>query len=162
MEVYRIVLVRFADRLYAPGFSGRWNYDGEFVVYAASSRSLAAMENMVHKMGQGVLGTNFTIMVLEIPDTLPISQISKTDLPKNWKLESSYADTQPIGSKWYKTNQSLLLKVPSAVVPSEFNYVINARHPDFPQVEIKYKEPFEYDYRFVAIDKVLTKGKKQE
>ncbi len=63
MEVYRIVFEKFADKLYAPGFSGRWNLDGEFVIYAASSRSLASMENMVHKMGQGILGTRFTVMV---------------------------------------------------------------------------------------------------
>lgn len=161
MEIYRIVLARFADRLYAPGFSGRWNYDGEFVIYAAASRSLAAMENMVHKMGQGVLGTNFIIMVLEIPDNLPITQISISDLPANWKLESTYASTQPIGSSWYKTNETLLLKVPSAVVPTEFNYVLNARHPDFAQVKIEHKEPFEYDYRFVAMDKVLRKRKNE-
>lgn len=159
MEIYRIVLERFADRLYAPGFSGRWNYDGEFVIYTAASRSLAAMENMVHKMGQGVLGTNFIIMVLEISDNLPVTQISIQDLPAHWKLESTYTETQPLGSAWYQTNETLLLKVPSAVVPSENNYVLNARHPDFPQVKIKYKEPFVYDYRFVEMDKVLLKGK---
>jgi RES domain-containing protein len=161
MEIYRIVLERYSDRLYAPGFSGRWNYDGEFVIYAASSRSLAAMENMVHKMGQGILGTNFTFMVLEVPDNLPITQITAQDLPANWKLENSYADTQPIGSDWYKAGETLLLKVPSAVVPSEYNFVLNARHPDFPQVKIKHKEPFIYDYRFVTMDKELVKGKKR-
>jgi len=162
MEIYRIVLERYADRLYAPGFSGRWNYDGEFVIYAASSRSLAAMENMVHKMGQGVLGTNFVVMVLDIPDNLSITNIAIPELPFGWKLASSYADTQPIGSDWYKKSETLLLKVPSAVVPGEYNFVINARHPDFSKVTIKRKEPFEYDYRFVAIDKELIKGKKRD
>ena len=68
MEVYRTVFEWFADDLYAPGFSGRWNQEGELVVYAASSRSLSSMESMVHKMGQGMLGSRFTMMVLEIPD----------------------------------------------------------------------------------------------
>jgi len=162
MEVYRIVLERFSDQLYAPGLSGRWNYDNEFVIYAASSRSLAAMENMVHKMGQGVLGTNFTIMVLDIPDSLSITKITTPDLPVGWKLESSYADTQPIGSSWYQTGETLLLQVPSAVVPNEYNFVLNARHPNFPQIKIEYNEPFEYDYRFVIMDKPLIKVKKDE
>ena len=65
-----------------------------------------------------------------------------------------------MGSAWYRSNETLLLKVPSAVVPTEHNYVINARHPDFAQVQIKTREPFAYDYRFVAIDKELVQGKK--
>jgi len=161
MEIYRIVLERYADKLYAPGFSGRWNYDGEFIIYAASSRSLAAMENMVHKMGQGILGTNFVVMVLGIPDNLAVTNITVQDLPHGWKLESSYSDTQPFGSDWYKKSETLLLKVPSAVVPGEYNFVINARHRDFSQVKLKYKEPFVYDYRFVTMDKLLTKENKR-
>jgi len=109
MEIYRIVLERYADKLYAPGFTGHWNYDGEFIIYAASSRSLAAMENMVHKMGQGILGTNFVVMVLGIPDDLVVTNITVQDLPTGWKLESSYADTQPLGSAWYKASETLLL-----------------------------------------------------
>ncbi|PSR57110.1 RES domain-containing protein [Adhaeribacter arboris] len=157
MEVYRLVFEKFADQLYAPGFSGRWNYEGEYVIYAASSRSLASMENMVHKMGQGILGTRFIVMVLDIPD-LPITTINLSDLPPDWKLASHYADTQPLGSAWYQSAETLLLKVPSAVVPTENNFVINARHLDFKQVQIKHREPLVYDYRFVAMDKQLRKN----
>ncbi|QNF31899.1 RES family NAD+ phosphorylase [Adhaeribacter swui] len=161
MEVYRIVFEKFADKLYAPGFSGRWNYEGEFVIYAASSRSLASMENMVHKMGQGVLGTRFTVMVLDIPDTIPVQTITPETLPNSWKLASSYAETQPLGSEWYRAGETLLLKVPSAVVPTEYNFVINARHPDFTQIQIKSREPFTYDYRFVTMDKELVHRQKR-
>jgi RES domain-containing protein len=161
MEIYRIVFERFADRLYAPGYSGRWNYEGEFVIYSGSNRSLSYLENMVHKMGQGVLGTNFTLMVLELPDHLPQTVISLQDLPPDWNLGSSYSLTQPLGSRWYEAGQTLLLKVPSAVVPTEFNWVLNARHPDFPQVTIKAREPVQYDHRFVGIDKELVRARKK-
>lgn len=161
MEIYRIVFEKYSDKLYAPGFAGRWNYEGELVIYAAASRSLASMENMVHKMGQGVLGARFVFMILEIPDDLPLKIITQQALPSNWKLDSSYAITQPLGSDWYKAGETLLLRVPSAVVPSENNFVLNARHPDFSKVIIKHKEPFGYDYRFVAIDKELTRRIKQ-
>jgi RES domain-containing protein len=159
MEFYRIVFERFADRLYAPGFSGRWNYEGEFVLYSGSSRSLSCMENMVHKMGQGVLGARFTMMVLELPHGLPVTTISREDLPDNWKLESSYGITQPLGSRWYEAGETLLLQVPSALVPAEYNFVLNARHRDFAHVKIKSREPFVYDYRFIFFDKELQKGK---
>ncbi|GEO03910.1 hypothetical protein AAE02nite_15740 [Adhaeribacter aerolatus] len=162
MELYRIVFERFADRLYAPGFSGRWNYDGQFVIYAGSTRSLASMENMVHKMGQGVLGSRFVVMVLEIPDDIPVTTITVEQLPPTWKLESSYALSQPLGAAWYEAGETLLLKVPSAVVPAEYNFVINSRHPDFTKVKIKRKEPFVYDYRFITIDKEVVTGRKKK
>ena len=157
-----MVLERFADRLYTPGFSGRWNYDGEFVLYAGSNRSLCSLENMVHKMGQGVLGTKFTMMVLELPDDLPITTLSPADLPEDWKLSSSYSITQPIGSRWYEAGETLLLKVPSAVVPTEYNVVLNARHPDFSKVTIKAREAFVYDFRFVEMDLKLTRKDKRK
>jgi RES domain-containing protein len=161
MELYRIVYEKFAHRLFAPGFSGRWNREGQFVVYTASNRSLASLENMVHKMGQGVLGASFVMMVLELPDKLPITTIGRAELPQDWKLESSYSLTQPIGSAWYEAGETLLLKVPSAVVPEEYNVVLNARHPDFAKVHIRERELFRYDHRFVALEKELVKGRRR-
>jgi len=43
----------------------------------------------------------------------------------------SYPQLQQLGSEWYQSNKSLILKVPSAVIPMEYNYIINTRHPDF-------------------------------
>jgi RES domain-containing protein len=162
VEVFRIVFEKFADRLFAPGFSGRWNYDGEFVVYAGSNRSLCSLENMVHKMGQGVMGARFTVMVLELPDEVGVTPITLRDLPADWNLGSNYSVTQPLGSRWYEAGQTLLLKVPSAVVPAENNFVINARHPDFAKVKIKAREPFQYDHRFLQMDKELARTKKKK
>lgn len=158
--MYRIVHERYADRLFAPGFSGRWNEEGQFVVYTASNRSLASLENMVHKMGQGVLGASFVMMVLELPDDLPVTTIHRQELPEDWKLENSYGLTQPLGSAWYEAGKTLMLKVPSAVVTEEYNVVLNARHPDFSGVQILKREPFRYDHRFVAMEKELGKRKK--
>ena len=112
-------------------------------------------------MGQGILGAKFVVMILEVPDELPITTITPQELPTGWKLESSYSQTQLIGSVWYEAGETLLLKVPSAVVPAEYNFVINARHPDFAKVILKSKEPFIYDYRFISIDKELIAGRKK-
>ena len=160
MELYRIVFEKFADRLFVPGYSGRWNEEGQFVIYTASNRSLASLENMVHKMGQGILGASYIMMVLELPDNLSITTKGRRELPEDWKLESSYQISQPIGSAWYEAGNTLLLRVPSALVPEESNFVLNARHPDFSKVQIKQREPFVYDHRFVKVDKELVKGRK--
>jgi len=58
-------------------------------------------------------------------------QILQADLPKSWQQMSAYPDLQQIGSKWYQTNGSLVLKVPSAIISKEYNYIVNTRHPDF-------------------------------
>ena len=96
----------------------------------------------------------------ELPDKLPVTTINRSELSQDWKLESSYSITQPIGSAWYEEGQTLLLKVPSALVPEENNFVLNARHPDFSKVQILHREPFVYDHRFVALDKELVKGRR--
>lgn len=129
------------------------------MIYAGSNRSLCALENMVHKMGQGILGSKFTMMILEMPDDLRVTLVLPGDLPAGWKLASSYSITQLIGSEWYETGETLLLKVPSAIVPTEYNFVLNAHHPDFYKVALKAKEPFVYDYRFVEMDLKLTRKK---
>ena len=82
--------------------------------------------------------------------------LSRGELPEDWKLESSYKLTQPRGSAWYEAGKAALLKVPTAVVPEEFNFVQNARHPDFPKVKIVRREPFRYDHRFVTIEMELV------
>lgn len=57
--------------------------------------------------------------------------ILQSTLPDLWRGMSAYPALQQIGSEWYNTRQSLCLKVPSAVVPKEYNYVINTNHPQF-------------------------------
>lgn len=162
MELYRIVFEKWADRLYAPGISGRWNLEGEFVVYSSSSRSLCMAESMVHKLGQGLLGARFCMMVLEVPDELLHEEIGLDQLPSDWRLESSYKLSQPLGSRWYQAMASPLLKVPSALVPKDHNWVINARHPDFGSIRLKDREPFLYDGRFIEVDKLVSKRKREE
>jgi len=52
-------------------------------------------------------------------------------LPANWKSIEAYIELQEIGSKWYHSNESLVLKVPSSIIPQEYNYIINTKHPQF-------------------------------
>lgn len=71
-------------------------------------------------------------MVISVADEEQlVSQIRLKDLPKNWRSIAAYPVLQQIGSDWYTRNESLLLKVPSAVIIQECNYLINTKHPDF-------------------------------
>ncbi len=72
---------------------------------------------------------NYKIMVISIEDNDHlIEQIQSKILPKNWRDFNSYSKLQNIGSDWYRTNRSLVLKIPSAIITNEYNYIINTRH----------------------------------
>ena len=161
MVLYRITLKEYAKTLYAPGVPGRWNRRGELVIYSAESIAVAALENMAHRMGQGGLGADFACMQIGVPEDVSIQAVSLEELPANWGLPASYAQTQPIGSAWYRTNSTLLLKVPAATCPGQFNYVINTQHKDFKRVEVLGTMPFMFDSRFKSIDEELVRIRKK-
>ena len=83
MEVFRITLTEYADELYASGRSNRWSFKGEKVIYAAGSRLLPCLENVVHSSGVA-LSQHFTVMVIYIPDSTSIETIGIAQLPKDW------------------------------------------------------------------------------
>lgn len=146
MELFRISLAVYADKLYAPGFPGRWNLEGEEVIYASSSRSLACLENMVHRKGRGD-NLKYSTMVIYAPDTSSVTQVNLSDLPTDWNQGSDFSYSQSIGSQWFSKKKTLLLRVPSAVVPDEYNYVIHTRHPEYSEVSLIRVLPFSFDRR---------------
>lgn len=152
MLIYRIVHKKYAGQLYASGFSGRFNSEGKKVIYTAGSISLGMLENLVHRNGAG-FHEDFRIMVIYAPDTLEVLHINKKDIPKNWNIDHDYALTQPIGDKWYEEGRYPLLKVPSAVVPQEHNYILHTQHPLFKEVKLIDTLPFFADKR---IDDIIT------
>lgn len=130
MEVFRVSSTKYSKELTASGKAARWNKDGEFVIYTGETRSLAMLENIVHKSIQ--TGLDYETMILSIADLEGIFSRKKiSDLPSNWRDISAYSKLQDIGSKWYHSKESLVLQVPSVIVPQEFNYIINANHPEF-------------------------------
>jgi RES domain-containing protein len=131
MEVFRISREIFSSKITASGRSNRWNLDDQFVVYASSSRSLCSLELMVHS-GAVVPIHKYKVMVISIADEEELySVILQKDLPKNWRSTGGYPELQKLGSEWYHSNRSLVLKVPSAVIPKEYNFLINTSHPYF-------------------------------
>ena len=146
MEVFRITLAEYANELYASGRSNRWNYKGEKVIYAAASRSLACLENVVHSSGVA-LSQSFTVMVIYIPDKISIETIAIEQLPKDWNKKARPQTCQSLGSQWINSNASLLLQVPSSIIPDEKNYLINPTHKDFTKVKIIDRQHFYFDQR---------------
>lgn len=145
MEVYRIVHEKYSGALYVSGQAGRWNEADQFILYASESRALATLELIVHQAN--VKGnSSYKVLLIDIPDT--IHYLLEEDLPAQWRNLSAYAALQLKGSSWYQKRESLVLSVPSAVIPKERNFLINTRHPDFAfNVKLKGVEGYFWDDR---------------
>ncbi len=132
----------------AARFGGRWNRSGTRVVYCAESRALAALEVLVHANDSASLGT---IPWLALPTTIPAALVERpAKFPLTWREYPHSGDTQDFGSAWARELRSVALRVPSAVVPGEFNYLINPQHPDFSHVKVGPPEPFSFDPRLAV------------
>ena len=148
MEVFRITHRKWSNKLTASGLPARWNSAGVFIIYTAGSRALACLENVVHK-GSVDFVIPFIVMEISFPDDLKILEISVEDLPNDWSKSGDigYRKCQPIGDNWILKSDSAVLKVPSALVPKETNYLLNPNHPDFYKIVINSEEPFIFDDR---------------
>ena len=150
MEVFRISRSKYANALTASGSFGRWNLDRQYVIYTGSYRSLSTLELVVRR-DSIIPDDEYKVMVISIADNDSlIKQVPTRDLPKDWKLSTAYPDLQAIGSDWYTNKESLILKVPSAIITQEFNYIINTLHPDFSNnVQLVRTENYFWDERLL-------------
>ena len=153
------VVWRVADRAYtdppfnpfdgegARLFGGRWNNAGIPAVYAAGACSLALLEVLVHVPDLVVL-QGYVVYRAQIPDEL-ILDVPFEQLPDSWNQPGLVPDLRRLGDEWAQAKSSVALRVPSAIVPVEFNYVLNPRHPEFGLVEVGPREPLPVDPRLL-------------
>ncbi|NOX85800.1 MAG: RES family NAD+ phosphorylase, partial [Chlorobi bacterium] len=125
---------------------GRWNSKGAAVVYTSQSRALCVAEIAVHA-DLGIVPTGYELVTIEIPDTVGIYEIIPDELPPDWKSIPYPGTLQEIGDTLIRENKYLVIKVPSAVVQGDFNYLLNPAHPDFLKVKVLKTEKFSFDDR---------------
>ena len=150
MVLYRIVKCSYADDLSGTGarlYGGRWNSEGKPAIYLASSRSLAVLEVLVH-LPPLMIPDNYCLTEIEVPDD-SVTNIAIEDLPNNWKDVSPPVALKQIGDEFLKNRAHLLMKVPSSIVPVEYNYLLNPTHSSLKKVKILKKETFDFDKRLV-------------
>jgi RES domain-containing protein len=153
--VSQIVVWRLSRQLYAAEsfsgegtrrFGGRWSLVGLSVAYSSESRSLAALEVLANVRDPTIL---FARPWVVIPATIPRALIEHpVRVPMNWRDTPYPPETQRFGADWARTARSVALRVPSAVVLGEFNYLLNPAHADFSNVTVGKPEPFTFDSRF--------------
>lgn len=149
MIVYRLSKKKYRNDLSGKGAEiggGRWNSIGNAILYTVENRALCTAEIAVHTP-LGITPKDYFLISIVVPENARIKQINKNGLPKNWKTFPLIPSTKKIGDEFVKQNEFLVLKVPSAVIQGEFNFLINPNHKDFKKVKIKSVEPFEFDKR---------------
>jgi len=149
MILYRITNSKYADDLSGNGarlYGGRWNSEGRPMLYLASSRSLAVLESLAH-----IVATNIPddLVMLTIEAPVDFLAVPENILPDNWNEYPEQHILKQIGNSFLQRNEHLLLKVPSALVPEEFNYLMNPLHSKASKVKIINKSPFRFDERLV-------------
>ncbi len=150
MRLYRLCSARHQTTAFtglgASLAGGRWNRRGVEVVYTAGSLSLAALECLVHFSSQ-TLPSDYVSFEITAPSEASVEAIDIASLPADWQDENPPVTTQTLGTDWIKSERSLLLKVPSIIIPTEFNYLINPQHQDFSRLIIGQAIPFSFDPR---------------
>ena len=149
ITAWRIVGARYKDDSFsgegARLLGGRWNSKGTAVVYTAGSIALASIEMLVNLPGPKLLKEFFRIPV-HIPPDLVID-LPLNNLPGDWRSTPVSPTTKAIGDRWVKDRKSAVLKVPSVIVPEEFNYLLNPSHPDIEKMTIGTPVKYQFDPR---------------
>ena len=129
-------------------YGGRWNHVGYPVVYTSGSRSLAALEFLVH-VPMALAPENLSIVEINIQENVERESITVKQLPSTWRNYPAPEHLANMGTNWIKSNSSLLLNIPSAVVDKEVNTLINPLHPDIKHVNVAIVEKFSFDSRLL-------------
>ena len=151
MIVYRISNSAYKDDISGTGaklLGSRWNSRDIPVLYTSQNISLSVLEMLVN--------TNFKdysialdLMYINFPDDQPNTVIELKNLKNNWKDDFDY--TRYMGDEFFKQNESLILRVPSAVIQEEYNYLANPLHADFKKIKIINTKSFWPDERLFKI-----------
>ncbi len=149
MIIYRLAIETFKDDLSGTGsklFGGRWNLPGHPAIYTAENISLAVLEILVNA-DKNNIPPGYFLLKLQVPDSLPFKLITHTALKEKWYTDFEY--TQFIGSNFLESGKEAMLKLPSAIVKEEYNFLLNPAHADFKKIILKESVPFDLDIRLL-------------
>ena len=147
--VWRFVKTKYAATAWdgegAHEYGGRWNSPGTRVAYASGSVSLAMLEVLVH-LNASQLFASYSLVSARIPDRL-VQVFPRDQLPANWKESPAPAEAATIGDAWVASGRSVALALPSAIVDTELNYLLNPAHRDFSRVTLGIPRKYPFDAR---------------
>ncbi len=133
MKLYRITGAEHADKIDGMGAAlkkqgARWNATGVPVIYASESRALAFAEVVAHFKELRRFPVNHVLISYTISGTAGIRRLPRAQWPADWNAPGPPypLSTQSLGSA-FAVSTDLLLRVPSVIIPHEWNFVINPK-----------------------------------
>ena len=151
LTAWRLSKTRYAASAFdgegARLYGARWNSPGTRVAYASESVALATLEVLVGLQDTALL-SSYSLIRVEFAESL-VEMLDRRILPTGWNRHPPAPETQRIGDLWAVEARSAVLRVPSAVVEAEFNYLFNPAHGQFGRVVIHRPKPFRLDPRLV-------------
>ncbi len=151
MIVYRITKKEYATLdgtggLFGPG---RWHKKGNPVVYTSEHASLAAWEKIVHVASFENLPDGLMLIKIEIPGSIEIRTVPEDILVAGWDNFPYSSETVDFGTSFLRKKEHVAIKVPSVIIPDEFNVILNPLHPDIHKCKVIRSEPFVFDRRIL-------------
>ena len=120
------------------------------MIYVAQSQSLAVLEVLVHLDSAAIL-EKYVLLRVDF-DEARVTDLKKSTLPATWRADPPPVEAQAIGDQWVAEEKSLVLRVPSTLVPGESNFLLNPLHPDFKTLKIFKPQSFRFDPRLTERD----------
>jgi RES domain-containing protein len=126
--------------------SGRWHTKGHPVIYCTFNPATALLETLVHiEIDSEDRPERFQVLRIEGSDTLSIQKIEAAALSLDWAEDITF--TQSIGDRWLSAGRSLLLQVPSVLVPETWNILVNPQHAEAKLLKITMTYEHAFDAR---------------
>jgi RES domain-containing protein len=134
-------------------YGSRWTPRGLAAVFTSATLSLAALERFVNT-DTDLEPVDLVTVAVDIETNIAIQTIALADVPAEWRTYPAPPALATIGERWWRESTSAVLSVPSAVIPTERNFVLNPTHADFARLVINPSEPFSFDPRMWMVTRV--------
>ena len=137
MTVYRVTKAAYAETAFRGARGrGRWHRAGTPVVYCADTPATALLETLVHAARTDLLHQPYVVFAVGFDAERHLLRLAPDLLPDDWQAWPWPPSTQEVGAFWYEAQASLVLQVPSAVLPLQHNYLLNPHHPRFGELQV--------------------------
>jgi RES domain-containing protein len=155
-RVYRILRDLYAadpfDGEGAFRYGGRWSSVGTRVAYASEHESLAILEYFVHLDPEDP-PPDLMLATADVPDNISRTRIDTDELPSDWWQSPANSKLAAIGDGLVEGSKFCAQLVPSALATSEWNWLLNPKHPDFRRIKLRPARPLRYDQRLLRKSK---------
>lgn len=148
MRAWRIASAKHAalDGEGSRRHGGRWTPRGHAVVYASATLSLAALERLVYAEPD-LQPRDLVAIAIDIPKAVKLESIDVDTLAVDWRDYPAPSSLAIPGERWLRESRTAVLSVPSVVIPTERNFLLNPRHADFRRCTAGPAQPFSFDPR---------------